>query len=99
MDFLKRAKKEMRSLGVDIMLDLQANQAKNNRAAVIAMAAGTMASAVVPAFANTDIAGLGSSIQKIVGQLYTASSGVVTVLAALMLVFAFIMKSDRASRY
>lgn len=92
MDFLKRAKKEMRSLGVDIMLDLQANQAKNNKAAVIAMAAGTMASAVVPAFANTDIAGLGSSIQKIVGQLYTASSGVVTVLAALMLVFAFIMR-------
>ncbi len=93
MSFFERAKKEVRALGVDVMLELDAKRDIGTKAAP-ALLGATMLASVVPAFANggEDIAGLGTSIKTVITNIYSAAFPIVTVLAALMLVIAFIMR-------
>lgn len=92
MEFLKRAKKEMRSLGVDVMLNMQANHRKYSHAVGASCAAASTIAMTTTAMATQDIAGFGTAVVNIVTQIYSAAFPVVTVLAALMLVIAFIMR-------
>lgn len=91
-DFLKRAKNEMRSLQTGCVAEMSLHRRFYNRVAGFSMAYFTMLNMGVIAFADDDIATLGERITGIVSELYTATFAVVTVLAALLIVIALVVR-------
>ena len=86
MEFLKRCENTI----------VEASNKINRK--MTAMCAGSVFAASaflcsVSAFAdNEDIASFGASITAVVAEVYKASFGVITILAALLLIFAFIVR-------
>lgn len=94
MDFLKRAKNEMLkayfSIG-EVAEGLRKDKSlKKPFAAGITLAVA--ANCTCLAFAGNDIATLGSEATKILSDIYTQISGVVTLIAAILLAVAWITR-------
>lgn len=98
-NFLKRAKNEMLRLQFDCMTELQKSKGfLKGTYTVAAVTTSTLLPAVV-AFADPtgttgtgSIQGFGQSVTSIITDIYTTSFSIVTVLAAVLLVIAFITR-------
>lgn len=92
MEFLKRCKNEVAALYNDCKTEVISNSGKYMRMGRLGLYGCAVASMGISALADDDIAGLGTTIQGIIAEIYSSSLGVVTVLAALLLVIAFIVR-------
>lgn len=93
MEFLKRAKKEMLGLQLDVMTELQSNRSAYRPAAGAGLAMGTVMNLATMMLASTvTISGFGAEVKTVVVNIYNAVFPVVTVIAALLLVIAFIVR-------
>lgn len=92
-DFLKRAKNEMRSLQACCMTDMSLHRRVYKGVAGLSMAYFTAVNMGVVAFADGGgIGDLGTRITNIVTEIYSATFAVVTVLAALLIVIALVVR-------
>lgn len=93
MNFLKRFEKGMLSLYIDCQYQLEHDKKNLHKAFGTGLAIGTALNAGVMAFAaDEDIAGFGEKISGLIGEIYDATFGVVTVFAALMAIIALIVR-------
>lgn len=92
MEFLKRFKNGMNKFGCEAALALQEDHDKLVPAANVGIAIGVALQMAVVTFADDDIAGLGNSIAAVIANVYNSLSTVVTGLAAVLLVIAFITR-------
>lgn len=92
MEFLKRAKNSAISLGNEITLELAKQRETCVKMSGWTMGIGTVLYMTSPLYASADISALGTNVKSIVAQLYNAAFPVITVVAALLLVIAFIMR-------
>lgn len=93
-NFLKRAKNEMLQLQIDCMNELARSKGFLKGAyTATAVTSSTLLSAVV-AYADeaSDISGFATQVTGVITDIYNAAFGVVTVLAAVLLVIAFITR-------
>lgn len=92
MKFFNRLKKAMLSLYIDCQYQLEHDKANLKKASAVGLFVGTAMSTGCVAYAADDIATFGNTIASVIGDIYSATFGVVTVFAALMASIALIVR-------
>ena len=92
MNLLKRFEKGMLSLYIDCQYQLEHDKKNLHKAFGTGLAIGTALNAGIIACAADDIQGFGNTISKLIGNIYDATFGVVTIFAALMAIIALIVR-------
>ena len=93
MDFLKRCKDEMLKLQVDFITEMTVNRAKYKSSVAAGIGIGSTLFGVVPMLADGEnIDSFFTKIGETIEKIYNGSILVVSVLAAVALVIAFIMR-------
>ena len=83
----------MLSLYIDCQYQLEHDKKNLHKAFGTGLAIGTALNAgVIAVAADQDIAGFGQTISELIGEIYQATFGVVTVFAALMAIIALIVR-------
>lgn len=91
-DFLKRCKNELYGLQVDLMLDLQKHKKMLQTTYGISSGVGAAAGLMTMAFADGSLESFQSNVVKQIQSIYSAAFGIITAIAALLLLIAFAIR-------
>ena len=92
MNIVDRARDGMIDLYTDVAIQAKANPKANKKSFAVGAAIGVVISSMHVAFATQDVTTFGNSIVNIIANIYDQAFAIVTVLAALLAVAAFIVR-------
>lgn len=91
-DFLKRCKNELYGLQIDLMLDLQKHKQMLQTTYGISAGVGAIAGLVTMACADDGLSKFQTNVTEQITKIYSAAFGIITAIAALLLLIAFAIR-------